>query len=174
MSTSILATRYAEAFVAATGDQAEGMLDQLQALAQVYAESDPVRQLLTSPVIRKKDRAQGLTLLARFLQLAEPVQRLLGLLTSNSRGSLVPELAEATAGAVDRKLGRQHLVVATARTWSDAEKQSLLKKLDAGNARIDWQVDEALLGGVRVQRDDLVWDGSVQKQMSRLQEILTR
>jgi len=174
MGVSILTTRYAEAFVDAAGDKAESLLDELVTLRELFADSDPLRQLLTSPVIRAEDRSKGLRLVSEKLQLADLVKRVLELMVENGRGNLVPELAEAAAAVVDNRLGRKYLQITTARSWDEEERKALLNKLQAGNARIDWQVDQALLGGVRVQSDDLVWDGSVHKQLNRLQEILTR
>ena len=171
---SALANRYAEAVVAVAGEQSEATIAELRRLVEAFKGSDAVRQLLTSPVIRAEDRQKGLTLLAEKLELAEPVRRLLTLLVQNRRGTLVPLLADTAAAANDRRLGRQHLQVTTARAWSDAEQGALVTKMNAGDARIDWNIDTTLLGGVRVQRDDLVWDGSIRKQMNRLQELLTR
>jgi len=174
MSLRLFAQRYALAFVRATGgDEAEKLMPQWREIGRLFTESFEVRELFLSPVLRRAERTDGLAALGARLQWADPVRRTVELMLAHGRGPLIPLMAGAVAEQIDRVRGRVHLEIVTARPWSQEEQDRFLKQLFQGETRVDWRVDPTLVGGVRVRQDDLVWDGSIRRQLQRLERALT-
>jgi F-type H+-transporting ATPase subunit delta len=58
---------------------------------------------------------------------------------------------------------------------TDAQKAALLDKLQAMDGRTvsaDYHLDASLLGGVVVELDDRVLDGSLKQQIRKLKEVI--
>ena len=116
------------------------------------------RQLATILVVR----VGGDSLLGRFV----------AVLASNDRLAQLPRINEYFEKLEDAAAGRVRVRIRSAFPLSDDERAQLRKKFEAITGRhvLDSaEVDPTLLGGVTVETEGRVYDGSVRTQLARLE-----
>lgn len=94
-----------------------------------------------------------------------------GLKRDKSRGYIGKIVAYSRL--VRLELDRRHAVVESARDLDAASRESVgaaLKKKYGAGLTLDFSVNPALLGGLRVRVGSDVWDGSVKGRLDRLRE----
>jgi len=107
----------------------------------------------------------------------EKAQNLVKLLVENGRLNLVPAMAELYEGYRAEAESTVQVEVTAATKLNKEEQQQLataLKKRLGRDVDVSCSVDKSLLGGAIIRAGDLVIDGSVSSQMSKLANALTR
>ena len=67
------------------------------------------------------------------------------------------------------------ITITSAVALNDAQKEKLIQKLEAKYRKCFfpvYQVDSALLGGIRIEMEDKVIDGSILKRLQSLKEVI--
>jgi F-type H+-transporting ATPase subunit delta len=170
--TARVARRYAKALFALARDAgvAETVATELGLLRA--ALSDPATlALLASPVMTKTRLTQLSKRLATELQLSELTTRFLGVLADNRRIDQLPGILDRFEVLHDRALGRTRVVIRSAAPLDDARQSDLVRafeQLTGKTVLATVHTDADLLGGVVVEADGKVYDGSVRTQLVRL------
>ena len=172
------ARRYARALfeVAQAKGQVQPLRDELHALAKLLADQPELsRALLHSRL--GAERRQRLVRALFSGRGSELLSRLLALLAERDRLSLLPELAEAYARAVNEHAGVLSAEAVSAAPLDDAQSGTLRSALKTATGReveLRARVDPALLGGLVVTVGGRTYDGSVRAQLALLRERLVR
>jgi F-type H+-transporting ATPase subunit delta len=98
--------------------------------------------------------------------------KFIGLLAANDRLDQLPSIRDNYGKLEDEAAGRVRVHVRSATALTDAERESLRKKFETitGRRVVDTvEVDADLLGGVTVEAEGRVYDGSVRTQLARLE-----
>jgi len=178
---SSIAHPYAEAVFALAREagQLAGWSDTLH-VAGVVAANETVARMIDTP---GADDAIVVGIIADICQQAvsapvdaDRVHNLLRLLAENDR---LPVLAEI-AGQFDKlKADVENsidVVLTAAAPVDDAQQAKIsaaLAKRFARNVNLHFKLDENLIGGARLQADDLVIDGSIRTGLEKLSSALT-
>ena len=159
--------------------KAKGLLtqwaDMLAFLDAVYSD-DRMRAALANPQLTK-DAAERMLLAVCADKLDGPARNLLILLVRNGRLDALPQIRSLYE---DMKADAENVVEArvdSAFPLSDEQLRSLLAKLEARTKRkvkAAVTVMPELIGGVKVQIGDEVWDASVRGQLEGMAAALTR
>lgn len=175
--TGAVARRYAKAVFALAKDAGtlQPTADQLARLAAIA--SDPtVGPVLRSPLLsaaRRHDLAQTLS---RELTLSELLAHFIQLLADHQRLAELPAIADRYQQLLDTELGRVRITIRSASPL-DAKQETDIVAVFArrtGKQVIsNLVVDTALLGGVIVEVEGTVYDGSVRTQLDRLAKELS-
>jgi len=149
--------------------------EQLGLLAAIAAD-ERVRAILADP---RTDRAAkaGLVLDIAEGHLADEVRNFVQLLAENGRLPVLPAVYAEFAALKAETERRVVAQVVSFRKLTQAQEKQLLDALSARfgcEVDLESSVDESLLGGVVVRAGDLVIDGSVRGQLSRLAANLSR
>lgn len=170
-----IARPYAKAAfrTALEGNSLTNWLNMLSALAQVtYDES--VQTLLNDPKITEAQLGQFFKeVLVKVLD--EQGQNFVDILVEKSRLSALPAIFSLYNKMYEEQ---QKTVTATVTVASPLNEQQLsslkqaLEKRLAHDVEIDTVVDPEVYGGVRVQANDLVIDGTIKGRLQRLFENL--
>jgi F-type H+-transporting ATPase subunit delta len=175
--TGAVARRYAKAVFALAKET--GVLqpagDELARLAAL-AIDPTVGPVLGSPVLSGQRRAQLVDLLVRELRLSDLLARFLKLLAEHQRLRELPGICEYYQRLLDVQLGRVRITIRSARPLAPAQQQQLVASfatLTKKDVIPTVRIDPELLGGVLVEVDDKVYDGSVRTQLERLAKELT-
>jgi F-type H+-transporting ATPase subunit delta len=91
------------------------------------------------------------------------------------RAEALPEIVEAFAAAADRDAGRLRVVVRSARPIAEAQLarlKSALEHREGKRIELTTELQPALLGGMQIQLDHRMIDGSVSRALSELRERL--
>jgi F-type H+-transporting ATPase subunit delta len=127
-------------------------------LAPGLLSEDQRRQLAKALVLR----IGGDSLLGRFL----------GVVADNDRLDQLPRIHESFVRLDDEAAGRMRITIRSAAPLSDDERSALRRKFEAitGRKVLDTaEVDPQLLGGVTVEAEGRVYDGSIRTQLARLE-----
>lgn len=171
-----IATEYASALflLASEENKTEEYHAALETVSQVLEENEEYLSLLASPAI---PLVQRLKLIDDALssEILQEVLSYLKLLCEKGRISYFLSSAKEYHRLYEKAKRRLRVKVTSAVELTEEEKKKLTEKLEqARNCSIDAEyfVDEALLGGVIVETDSKIWDGSVRSRLQKVKEVI--
>ncbi len=172
-----VARRYAKALFALAKEAAalQPSADQLGRLADV-ANDATVGPVLRSPLLSATSRRDLAQMLARELALSDLLTRFVRLLADQQRLGELPAIAERFQHMLDAELGRVRITVRSPRPLDPKQEADLIAvfaKLTAKQVLARVVIDAHLLGGVVVEVEGKVYDGSVRTQLDRLAKELS-
>lgn len=177
MSTRTSATRYAKALldVATSDDEAAATERHLTTFVDLLATTPDLRQALLSPSVPSKGKHGVVTAVAERVGMSATAVRLLQLLATRDRLSLMPDLLAVYR---ERLLDRQKVVRAEVRSavplTTDAVTaiEARLGAVTGKNVSINAVVDPQLIGGVVATVGGTVYDGTVKTQLEKMRKQL--
>jgi F-type H+-transporting ATPase subunit delta len=177
MIAGMLARRYAKALLDIGIQQQtyDALGKELDRASAVFASSPELRNALENPVFPLEKRRLVLEELARRLGLSKVVRNFLMVLLDKGRIAGLPDVARAHHALVDEHAGRIRATVTSARPLDPALEQRLRTALEKESGKVvllEKKEDPSIVGGVVTQLGDIVFDGSVRTQLSRLREEL--
>jgi F-type H+-transporting ATPase subunit delta len=174
---SAVARRYAKALfaLAKEGSALQQTADGLGHVAAVTDDAQ-VGPVLCSPLLSAASRAELTQALARELALSDLLTRFVRLLADQQRLGELRSIADHFQAALDQEMGRIRITVRSARALDSKQEGDLVAAFRTltGKDIIPGVVVEAdLLGGVVVEVEGKVYDGSVRTQLDRLAKELS-
>lgn len=171
MIISRVAQRYAEAVFASVPEtERSAFMTDVRDMQATLAQSRELTLFFESPVIETEKKLRVIEALCNG-HFGDWLHRVLKLLVNKDREDLTAEILEALTNLHRKAQGIHKMNVATAIPLPDAAREELRAGLEGfvkGSVDVDYTTDEALLGGVVVRMGDTVYDGSIQRQLSRL------
>jgi F-type H+-transporting ATPase subunit delta len=172
-----VARRYAKAIFAIGVDKGnfEILGREISKLAELWQESESLRQTLENPVFKLSQKRAVLQGLMPRLAPARQVQSLALLLLERGRIASLPAVARAYEEMCDEKLGRVRARVLSALPLdiaSEAEIRKALERRTGKRVLMTTVVDPTLIGGVVTHVAGVVLDGSVASRLSNLKHRL--
>lgn len=170
-----IARPYAEALFKAVGsDNAQALVSQVSALSAVAGHAQ-VRQFADSPKIQPQQVFELIKGVAQ-VELSPKVANLLTAVIENGRLSALPEIAAQFHTLVNASSG-----VSDARIYSAfpldgqalADTVATLEKRFGRKLNATVEVDESLIGGIRVVVGDEVLDSSIKARLEQMKVALT-
>lgn len=174
MLSETVVERYARAIyeVAAESGEVAALGGHLEALSQLYWESGPLREALHNPAIPQANKVNLLQALAGSGAPAVLIA-FLNLVVANNRSELLGSVGVSYARLHDQARGIRRATVTTALPLSDEQAERLAESLArVFNSPIEVEaiVEPETIGGLCVQVDDLLIDGSIRGRLKRLQD----
>jgi F-type H+-transporting ATPase subunit delta len=172
------ALRYAKALFALARD--EGRVDpvraELDGLVHVIAEVPALRDVLLRPLHPAAERRAALLAVAERIGLSPLVRNFCSFLIDQRRTRALEEIRDAYVRLAEEAAGRVQGEVVSASALSDAQLarlRSALGRRTGCEVDLTVRVDPTLLGGAVARVGDLVFDGSLRTQLTRLRSSLT-
>ncbi|PWU66984.1 F0F1 ATP synthase subunit delta [Gracilibacillus dipsosauri] len=173
MSKANVAKRYAEAlFQIGVEKQTIDFLDtELATVREVFETNKKLLPFLQHP---KVDHAKKQALLKEaFTGFSEDVLHTLSLLVDRHNVSIIPEVALQFTKLANESKGMKEAIVYSVRPLQEEEKQELettfKKKLNVKALKITNQVDESIIGGVKIKVGNTIYDGTIKGKLDRLE-----
>jgi F-type H+-transporting ATPase subunit delta len=171
MSGSI-ARRYAKAIVAVAQEEnaLEQTGDELR-LLRALADEPEVAQGLANPLLSAAARRGLAQAIADQLKLRPAMRHFLCLLADHRRLDRLVGIADQYEKIVDQMLGRVRATVTAAAALAPEQSEAVIVALAHRTGRVvlaEHRVDPGLLGGVTVDVDGTVYDGSLRTQLEAL------
>lgn len=174
-----ISRRYAKAILAIGIEQKtfEGLGREMDRLGKAYLDNAELREALQNPVFPLSQRRKLMEELGRRLAVSRTVLHLSLTLLERGRIAYLPDIARKLRELVDEQAGRVRAKITSARPLdigTEIRIKAALEKATGKTVVLEKQEDPSLIGGVRTQIGDTVYDGSVATQLANLrQQILT-
>lgn len=177
MSSSAVADRYARAVLelATESNQVTSVAQQLRRVAEVYASSAELRDVLSDPILAEDERARVVNAIGERLGLSALIQNTLRVLVERRRIGAVGEIADRLLQLADEQAGIVKATVASAKPLTDAQFEAIqreLERLTGCRVAVERQQDPSLLAGVVARVGDHVIDASLRGRFAELGQKL--
>jgi F-type H+-transporting ATPase subunit delta len=170
-SSTAIAQTYADAFLRAAGDDADSILEEFTSLQDDVLKPNPAfERMLLGDSMGREDKED---LIDRALAPhASPVfSNFLRVLARHERLDLLPQILGQAHVAREVELGKQRVVVTTAKPLSPDDLRRVEAELDAATSYtpvVIPEVDRAILGGMVIRVGDTVYDSSLKARLRQL------
>ncbi|SFE61251.1 F0F1 ATP synthase subunit delta [Alteribacillus iranensis] len=176
MSSIAAANRYAVALFDLAKEQ--NILDdisaELKVVKQVFQENDTLQKLLQHPKVSSDQKQQLIE--ESFTGLSVPMGNLLKLLLKKQRMDAITYIVDKFQELLEEERKVANAVVYTVKPLTSEEETMISttfsKKLGKDTLHITNEIDPSIIGGMKIQIGDTIFDGSVKGQLNRLEREL--
>lgn len=177
MQSEAIAGRYAKALleIAESAKKVDAFTKDLESFREVFDASAELRVALTNPGISLEERHSLMEALLKKYKPHPMVGNFFKLLLDRGRMAYLPAICDAYRGQSDEAAGRARGKVYSAQKMNTMQLNKLQKaveKLVGRTAVLEAHEDPSLIGGIRVEIEGRVYDGSVKAQLDRLRSQL--
>lgn len=171
--------RYAKALfgLAREADAIEAVRRELDGLMELLEANEALREVILRPFHPAAERAAVLTKLGARLRLSPLLVNFCRYLIDRRRTTDLAGIREEYDRLADEAAGRLRGEVLAAAPLATAQRDRLRRALAARTGRevaFDVRVDPELLGGVIARVGDVVFDGSLRTQLTRMRASLAK
>ena len=175
---STVAREYAEAlFLLACEENAEKEIgESLSAICRIFDGSPEYKELLSSPAVPVPERAAIIDEAFRG-SLPEHTVSFLQLLSEKGRMELIEECAEEYRKLAENKRASSEATVTSAVALTESEIAALkakLEKISGKTVSLNFCVDAEIMGGIIVEMDGKVMDGSIRHRLQELKDVMNK
>lgn len=176
MSVQAIARRYAVALadVVTQRGEAREVQEELSGWVEMARSNPTLLEVFRNPTIPYEQKRRVVRTIIERTRVRPTTANFLLVLLQNHRLADLEEVGRAFAQELDRRSGVVSAQVTTARPVAAESQESLrarLGELTGRRVRLEFDVDEDLIGGVVTRIGSTVYDGSVR---GRLQQIKQR
>ena len=177
MIAGSLARRYGKALVSlgAERNQHDALGAEISAIARTLEISPELRRLLDNPVFPLGQRRAVVEALLGRLSTSRTVRAFVMILLDRGRVALLPAIVREHRALADEHLGRVRAVLTSARPLDPGVEDRIRATLSRRTGKTvlsETRQDRSLLGGLKVQIGDVLYDGSVHAELLRIREQL--
>lgn len=170
---SALVGKYARALleVAAGQNREEETGTELSEFLNMLQQCAELEDALANPAVPIESRRGILRRLSEKAPFSPIVRNFLLLLLQRNRIDRFEEFLSAYRDLLDERQGVIQVRVATARPLrlrDESRLAEIVSHLTGKNPRLDYQIDDSLIGGMTMQIGSTVFDGSVRSQLLEL------
>ena len=173
-----IAKRYVNSLFTGLAKQseAERAAKDMADIGKMLESSDDLRLFIKSPLLSKSRQKVGIEKLAEKAKLSKPVTNLLLVLAENRRLPILPTIVWETEKYLAKLSDIVPVAVSTARKLSAADEKKIQTEIKAVLGKdiiMQTYVDQSLIGGLVVQVESTLIDGSLKTKLDRLERELT-
>ncbi len=173
-----IAKRYVVSLFSAlkTKAEAKAVAKDMADLSAMIAAADDLQNFIKTPLLSISDHKSGIEKLAKKAKFSTPVTNLLIIMAENRRLNLLPVVCHEVENYLAKDSGTVPVMIATARKLSAADQKKLttdIQKAIGQDISMQAYVDETLIGGVVVQVESTLIDGSIKTKLDKLERELT-
>jgi len=177
MKNLALVKKYAEGLARALEDEKEyeSVGAEVRAFLEVFLSRKDLQRALVSPFVNARRRDAILGEILPRAGTGPKASRFLTLLQEHKRMELLPEIVEALPGAWSEKQGVVTYEVASAVPLAPGQIERLTRTLEASEkrpVRLVLKADPGLVGGIALRKGHIVYDASVEGELTALKERL--
>jgi len=179
LSSQTAARRYASALadVIMKGGEEVAVRGELYEWERMISANDALLEAFSNPTVAYEQKQAVLEELITRTKIRPTTANFLRILLKNQRLAELPQMNAKLDEILDERTGIISAEVISARPVPDATKTSLgqkLTQLTGKKARLSFNTDESLLGGIVTRIGSTIYDGSIRNQLNRLRDELGR
>jgi len=173
LSLQTVSRRYATALadVAISRGEDREVQAEIDLWAAMIEENPQLREIFSNPTIPYDQKRRVLQELISRSRVRETTASFLQVLLKNQRLDQLKNVAGRFSQLLDERAGVVAAKVTTARPIPEEQRNALrdaLASVTGKTVRLDFDTDEAIIGGVVARIGSTIFDGSVQSQLQRL------
>jgi F-type H+-transporting ATPase subunit delta len=177
MSNETVARRYASALadVVVKSGETEVVKNELKSWEELVNSNANLQDAFANPAIAHLSKEKVLDSLLEKAKPTKTTANFLRVLLRNSRLTELRQINEKFASVLEERSGVVSANITSARQLSEAEKSDLqasLAKLTGKQVKLNFDINEQIIGGVVTRIGSTVYDGSVKTQLENLKEWL--
>ena len=151
-------------------------LNETQSIAQLVAESKPLREVWDAPSIPAEQKRSVLDAIVARESISRPVRNFVAVLIDHHRINFLQSIVKQFEQELNQRLGFTEAEITSARELSEPERRALetqVEKLTSRKVRARYTQDRALLGGALVKVGSTIYDGSVRGRLERMRQAIS-
>ena len=151
------------------------VLDDTLRLRELLAQDKDLYSYLASPLWEDRDKADILKKTAAVLKLNEETEKCLEIIVENRRSCDLPAILSDFADFYYDRKGIAKVEVETARALSpsqDKRLQAVLKKILIQPVKVEYCINSAVLGGLRVRYGSKMFDDTLSTKLNYLEQVM--
>ena len=169
---------YSEALfaVAKEKDEAEVFSESLSFLKELITENSEYTEFLFCTALPLSERLSAIDE-AFEGKMPEEILSCLKILTENGRIRELPLLIDEFFSLKRDFENTKTVKVASSVALSNEQKDKLIKNLEKkyqAKIHAEYMVDESLIGGIKITFEDILIDGSIEKRLKDLKEVIKK
>lgn len=174
-----IAKRYVTAlFLSVDGEkETKSVVKDIADLGKMIDLSSDLQMFLKSPLVSIDQHKSGLEALAKKAKISKSVSNLLIILAENRRLPVLSAIISETEKHIAKESGTVPVSVATARKLTAADQKKIgdqIKKALGKDIIMQSYIDESLIGGLVIQIESTLIDGSLKTKLDKLERQLTQ
>ena len=177
MKKRVLVKRYSQGFLNTVRDEDEykALYQELRGFQELLTDQEELRRTLLSPFLptsKKVELAEELLTRASFQR---KNKRFILLLIENGRFEIFSELLESLPEFWNESKGVATYEVSSVIPLTEDQKMKLTKKLEQLEQKpvfLKYREDSSLVGGLSVQKGNIIYDASIRGNLERLKHLI--
>lgn len=174
-----IAKRYVKALFSAVTKESDikNIAKDMADLRAMVMASVDLQSFIKSPLLSKSDQISGVDALATKAKFSSIVTNFLKVLCDNRRLNCLPVVIEQIEAHLTAQAGTIPVAVATARPLSAADQKKIQAQIKESLGRdiiMQAYVDETLIGGMVLQVESTLIDGSIKTKLDKLERQLVK
>lgn len=181
MIGNVVSRRYAAALFSigkeAGMEELERYGASLSALGEAVEKTPKLAEAFRNPVLSAEEKKKVVLALLDVAGGGAVEQRFCALLADKDRLGLLPAIAADFGALLDDARGLSRGVVTTAVELDEEHQDAIKTKLESQTGRkleLEFVIDPAIIGGLVLRVDDIVYDTSLRTQLDNLRESIKR
>ena len=175
----LVAATYGDALfeLALQDSKVDSLYEETKVSIEAFNTNEDLGRLLKSPKIDKEEKIKVVeNIFSKFA--SKELTGLLVMMVSKDRQADILETLKYFEGKVleYKKIGIAHVM--TAKPLTEAQKKAVTEKLLATTEykdfRIDYEIDESLIGGISIRIGDRVVDSTIKHKLDNIQKNLRK
>ena len=153
----------------------ETVLSELESAVKTFSENEEYLDFLSTPSISKEERTASIE--SVFSALSEHTVSFIALLCEKGHIRSFCDCVSEYRSLYNARIAVSVASVTSAVPLTEEEKSALCARLGAisgGKVRLECTVDPSILGGVIVEMDGKVTDGSLRHRLNEVKEVMNR
>ncbi len=162
-------------FAPNAGITPQDAIAQLRSAETLLTGSKQLEHALLSPAVSKSRKKTVIEKIAGEMGLHRLIHNFLLVVVTHRRTREIPAIRQSFEAAVDERLGWLPADIASARELSDDEKKQIEETLQTQlgkSIRTNYQVDPALIGGIRARVASREYDATVKGKLENMRQRL--
>lgn len=177
MSLQSVSRRYAVALADVLGERGEAgsVNKELHAWEEMIMSSSELREVLANPTVPYEQKRGVLNELIKRTGVSQTTANFLQVLLKNQRLLALPQINAKLGEVLDERGGAVAAHVTTAKPINEDTKRLLADKLSrrtGKSVRLDFSIDDSLIGGIVTRVGSTIYDGSIKTQLKEMEKVL--
>lgn len=174
MSVELIARRYATALADSVGKDYKTVQEELKTFEGILSESQ-LSAMFGNPTVAHNSKVKVLETLLDRTKPNKTTANFLRVLSENGRIVNLPEINKSFVQILEERSGVVSVTATSARELTAQEKKDLqanVEKMLGKKAKLSFEIDKEIIGGIITRIGSTVYDSSVKTQLENLRQQL--